>query len=591
MTIFDFLIKNTHFFRHVIGWKKGGRLYHLNLEEYVEQIEKHVALLKSMGVKKGSRVGIICKTRYEWHLFDMALLASGAIGVPLYPNTNPTDIKELQKVCKLELLILENASQTDLFDSDSFEKCKFLAIDEGHFDHSFNIVFYKDALNNLKAQPTERLEDLCSNINGPDVCNYLLTSGTTNMPKVSIITHEQLYYLLDNIRHLIEGKLAPGSRSLTHLPLAHVLGRCDSFLHLILPTQTVFCESIDSLIRDLEVIKPSFMITVPRLISKLRQKIILNIHSKGPLINQAFELAMVISEKYQEKIERGLSLTQWEKLIYNRIHNHTLKGVRDKISPNLKFIVSGGAPLNDDDYEFFSALGIPILQGYGLTETLGPVCLNFFGSIEKGTIGKPFKDVDIRLEVDGEIAIKAPFLLAGYLDENGEIHREHFQDDGYFRTGDIGELLPSGNLKITDRKKDLIVTSYGKNVSPLKIEGKMMTSERIEHFMAVGEGKPFISGLVAIKKEAFYDLIDSGAIDNNSSLQDLTNNTQVIEILKNEIEKINEELSDFEKVKRFRIIPIDLTGEADFLTPSLKIKRDRIYNKYIDLIDSMYQNS
>lgn len=590
MTIFDFLLKNTHFFRHVIGWKKNGRLYHLNLEEYIEQIEKHILLLQQLEVSKNSKVGIICSTRIEWHLFDMATLALGATGVPLYPNTSRSDLREIQKICHMDVIVIENGYQADLFDDLIFKTTKLLAIEEGAPKANKHIFQYHDLLTVIADQSPPKMEDLVKEIKGEDICNYLLTSGTTDTPKVNIIKHENLYYLLENIRHLIQGKLSPGSRSLTNLPLAHVLGRCDSLLHLILPTQTVFGESIESLISDLEVIKPAFLITVPRLISKMREKITLNINSKGPIVAHTFEIAMSISETYQNKLANGDSLAQWERLLYLNVQKGVLKRIRDQISPNLRFIVTGGAPLHSEDYDFFSALGVPVLQGYGLTESLGPVCLNFFGNVEKGTVGRPFRDVNIKLDVDGEILIRAPFLFSGYLDQKGEVLRDSFEDEGYFRTGDIGELLPSGNLKITDRKKDIIVTAYGKNVSPLKIENKMVSSPRINHFMALGEGKPFVSGLISIKKESFIDLIDSGEIDSSIDAQELSTNPQVIEILNTEVKRLNEELSDFEKVKKFRVIPLDITGEADFLTPSLKIKRDRIYNKYKPLIDSMYQN-
>lgn len=588
MSIFDFLFSNKHFFRFVFGWKKNGRLNHLNLEEYIETIERHIALLQSLMIKKGDKVGIICETRQEWHFLDMALLAIGAIGIPIYPSFTKKEIDEIHSVCNIDLLIIENPYALKSIDSNFLKQIKVLFIEEGSIDLNINASFYKELLDQAIQSELPSLKELSDNIHEDDICNYLLTSGTTSRPKVSIITHGNLYHLLDNIKFLMKDRLAPGSRSLTHLPLSHVLGRCDSLLHFILPVEVIIGESINSLVSDLQLVKPSYFITVPRVVTKIRERVINNVLSCGRIIGTGFSWAIEYSMKFHRKLDRGEVPSNWDKQTYYFIQSDILKKVRDQISPNLKFIVSGGAPLNNDDYDFFRALGIPIIQGYGLTETLGPVTFNFFGKAERGSVGQPFKDINILIAEDNEILIKGPSIFKGYLNDDGSLDRSAFNEEQFFMTGDIGELLPSGNLKITDRKKDLIVTSYGKNISPLKVEAAMTSSPYIDFFMTVGEGRSYITGLVGISKEAFTEQIYERPELDNGDFESFSRDPQILDIIEKEIKKINEELSDFERVKKFKILPFDLRYEQDFITPSLKIKRGQIYNKFLDLIDTMY---
>lgn len=590
MNLFDFIFKNNHFFRFVFGWKRNGRLYHLNLEEYIEEIERHIAILKKLGVSKGDRIGFISNTRAEWHFLDMASLALGAIGVPIYPSFTKNELREIQKYCNISIFILENSTVAEGIEKDILANRKILIIEEGKKIKLQNVFQYDDLLDNIKEEygALPSLKELSQNIQEEDICNYLLTSGTTSAPKVSVITHKSLYYLLDNIRHLMRDQLAPGSKSLVHLPLSHVLGRCDSLLHLVLPVENIIGESINSMISDLQLVKPTYFITVPRIIRKIRERVIDNIENKGGLSEKAFNYALSISSHFLDKTQRGNSPSNLERQTFYFVQNNIMKEIREQISPNLKFIVSGGAPLKEDDYRFFQCLGIPIIQGYGLTETLGPVTFNSLGKIEKGSVGQPFKDIHIIIAEDGEILIKGPSIFTGYLQEDGNINRSDFTEEGFFKTGDIGELLASGNLKITDRKKDLIVTSYGKNISPLKVEAAMTKSPFIDFFMTIGEGRNYISGLVGINKDSFSELINQNPKYSTEDLEGFSQKPEVIEIINTEIKRINEELSDFEKVKKFKILPIDLRYEEDFITPSLKIKRNQVYNKFLPLINAMY---
>ncbi len=592
MNIFEFIFKNHHFFRFVFGWKKNGRLFHLNLEEYIEYIEKHIAALKHMGVKKGDRVGICCNTRAEWHFFDMALLATGAIGVPIYPSFTQKELLGIHDICDLNFLIFESCSQLKDITPENLKQLsqiKFLIIEEGHITCDQEVFLYDDIMDQVRNEELPRLQDVCKEIQDDDICNYLLTSGTTSLPKVSVINHKNLYFLLDNIKHLMYGRLAPGSRSLIHLPLSHVLGRCDSLLHLVLPIENIIGESVNSLVSDLQLIKPTYFITVPRVITKIKEKILENVENSGGLIARTFHWATQLSQSFFRKVDNEQVPSNFEKQTFYLVQNKILKNVREQISPHLDFIVSGGAPLQSEDFDFFRCLGIPIIQGYGLTETLGPITFNFLGKSEKGSVGRPFRDVKIIIAEDGEILSQSPFCFQGYLLGDGTIDRSSFTEDGFFKTGDIGELLPSGNLKITDRKKDLIVTSYGKNVSPLKIEAMMTSSPYIDFFMTIGEQRNFITGLVGVSKDGFADIINDYPELSTAGPEEFAKNPEVAEIIKNEILRVNQELSDFEQVKKFRILPIDLRYEQDFITPSLKIKRNRIYNKFLPLVDAMYQ--
>lgn len=585
MTIFKNFFQSKSSFFPVIGFRKNGRINHLNKEEYREEIERHISILKKLGIGEGDRVAIIAETSLAWHLFDISTMLSRAITVPIYTSFSSNDLKGIVKISSPSLFILESCKlykkYKDCFDTNT----KVICLDENSQLSDKEAYLYDDLLSNIRDEDEVSLEKYIKSLKPELPCSYLVTSGTTGDPKIAEFTLSAFQSLFENIEVAIKGRLSQGSRSITSLPLAHVLGRCDSYLHFALPVQTVFGGGLDTFISDLALVKPSYMVTVPRVITKMRERIVKSIQKEGFLAEALFQQGIETSKEYYEEIRKGKFPSNLLTKKFQIFQKTILKSVRDKVSPNIEFFVAGGAPLSEEDFNFFRSIGIPILEGYGLTETLGPICLNSLEDPMVGCVGIPFKDVKILIGEDGEILINSPFMLKRYINSPGN---DGIDGNGYFHSGDIGEITNSGRLKITDRKKDIIVNSYGKNIYPLKIESYLSGSQRIEHSLVIGDGKPYLTALIFTSKDKFGDLIDSGLIDASISSELLTRDPNVLNIIEEELNVLNRGLAKHERVQKFTLIPLKLEATDSFITPSLKLKRDHIYNKFHNEIERMY---
>lgn len=587
MNFFQTFFKTPTHFRPVVGFRRNGRLYHYNDEEYREEIIKHISLLKKLGFRKGDKVAIMAETSIEWHLFDVAITLSGGIVIPIYTTFSTRDLKFIFEVSNPDIIIFEGNHLKNSHETILRDNIKVLILNEDdRVKEGCCSLNYQNLLDQIDHQEEEiDLLKLSKNLEPEGICSYLVTSGTTGTPKVAAFKFSALDSVLRNVQFAMRGRIKQGSRSLTSLPLAHVLGRCDSYLHFVLPVNTIFGESIETFVTDIQMIKPSYMVTVPRILTKIRERVLRAIENDGKLTSALFHLAFDTTSNYFEKINSGSFPSRYETKAFTFFQKGILKKIRDKISPDLDFLVTGGAPLLEEDFIFFRNIGIPVLEGYGLTETLGPICMNPIENPQNGNVGYPFKDVQIKIDLDGEILIKCPFLLSSYL---GSDQPNSIDSDGFLKTGDIGDITEEGRLKITDRKKDIIVNSYGKNIYPLKIESLFTTSPIIDNILVTGEGRPYLTALLFTSRERFGDLIDEGVLDPTVSLDQLIQVPEVRAKIEVEVNRLNEELASHERIKKFAIIPLNLESSESFITPSLKLKRDHIYNKFQREIDNLY---
>lgn len=588
MNFFQNFFRSPTHFRPVVGYRRNGRLFHLNDEEYREQIIKHISLLKSLGFQKGTKVALMAETSIEWHLFDVAITLCGGILIPIYTTFSSRDLKVVLDASKPEIIILQGCHLLNTHKEILDANIKIITLTEDAKVSCKKSNYDYQTLCDEIIEANEKIDlsKLASERNNDEYCSFLVTSGTTGDPKIAAFTFGALNSVLENVQYSMRGRLKSGSRSITTLPLAHVLGRCDSLLHFVLPTQTVFGESIDTFITDLQLIKPSFMVTVPRILTKIRKRTLKAIQKEGALTEAFIQLALNTTSSFFEKVESGAEPSRLETKAFQYFQKTVLKSIRDKISPDLQFLVTGGAPLPYEDFHFFRNIGIPILEGYGLTETLGPICMNPLEDPQSGNVGLAYKDVEIHIDTDGEILIRCPYLLKEYL---GKPKDESFTEDGFLRTGDIGDVTTLGRLKITDRKKDIIVNSYGKNIYPLKIESLFSTSTLIDNVLVTGEGKPYLTALIFTSRDHFGDLIDNGILDPSCGPEQLITVPEVQEMIKAEVERLNEELANHEQVKKYSLIPLKIDASDSFITPSLKLKREHIYNKFHQEIENLYR--
>ncbi len=581
---------DSHPSQMAIGHNRKGRLFHYNFFDYGEELKCYISALKILGVAHGDRVAIMGSNSIEWHLTDLALMLIGAVSIPIYPNTIENEVSELIEKTDTKFFFCQDRQQFSHIKNISEQVEKVVLFEEELQTTAIpkNMLFLSDLLAQSKNVIHPSFDEIISYTTAEDTATIVYTSGTTDISKAVIFTQRAITSFLNNISIFMEGKINTSDRSISHLPLSHILGRCDSLLHLALPSHVFFGNGTNSFMSDLSLTKPSFFITVPRILEKIKERMENIIHSKGFAFRKLYEANKLISKNYQYKIAHGETPSTLEKQAYIYSQKYFFKPIKDQLSPNIRFIVSGGAPLSKNLFHFFQDLGITILEGYGLTETLGPTTFNPFESPVAGSVGIPLPNTKIRIDGDGEIQINTPSIFSQYL--SGTYDDAEFTKDGYFKTGDIGYLDDNNYLYITDRKKDLIITSGGKNVAPQKIEVLMCDKPHISHFMVVGDKKKYLSGLVGIQKSDFKELFETGLLKSHLSVEELSGRPGIHDLIQMEIDEVNKKLPQFEQIRHFRILPIDLTDNRQFTTASGKIKKTRLFNKFSGLIDSMYQN-
>ncbi|MEC7274954.1 MAG: AMP-binding protein [Bdellovibrionota bacterium] len=556
MTIFDFLDAKKDSTTPLVSWINRGQLEHLNQAEYKEYICKTVSILKRNGLKKGDRICLMATTSLEWHLFDMAIMAIGASTVPIFPTISHHDLLESFKLLKPTAIVTNLDLETDIKRIDC-------------------------SLENIRNEESNfQLSEITKSLTGSDLACVLMTSGTTGKPKVMEFRHEQLYIMLASIRSRMNSKITSNSKSHTALPLSHVLGRCDSLLHLVLNTTTQYGTGLENLKDDLKITRPHYFITIPYILSKMVNSMKKEVEQANPLKKHLFQLLINSSKSFLRDENPG----HYHTMIFLRAQKFFKDILKKQGLGNLKFIVVGGGRVNKDDFNFFEAIGINVLQGYGLTETLGPLTVSDFNDHHYESVGLPFKNVEIAFAEDGEILVKSPYLFDGYLNNN----QSHFTSDGFYKSGDIGELNEKSQLKITDRKKDIVITAQGVHLSPQKIESLFQGCNFIEKIVVLGDHHPYLCALVSTHKTRLSELIDLGIVSPNITAKEIPHDKAVIKAIQKEIDEINKILSEPEKIKEFIILPIRLEPEGDFMTPSLKIKRTLLYNKFKKEIDAMY---
>jgi long-chain acyl-CoA synthetase len=585
-------------YKNAIGWIENGDLKFLTNEDYLLIVRKKFHGLIELGLEVQDRVAILGHTSKEWHFFDMATLCARAIVTPIYPTYMAHEVEYILNHSETKILIVENEMQfKKLLDvqsklthlkavvaiKDISEEMLRKLKPEISFSSYSNFLEKGEA--SLKNSP-RLLEGSVESSLGSDLFSILYTSGTTGDPKGAVVTQKAVCSMLGNVVLSLKTNITPSDRILTFLPLSHVLGRCDSILNLVFDFETVYAESLDKVVDNLAIAKPTILIAVPRIFEKVYSKVLENIAQESIVKKSIFEWALHVSEIYYKKIENDVSPTPYEIIQKNLAYKLVFEKIYNRFGGRIRFLISGGAPLAPEICKFLQNANLTILEGYGLTETIAPCVLNPPTRQVAGTIGVPLGDVQIKFADDGEIMLKTDALFSYYY-KNDEATKEAFKD-GWFVTGDIGELTPDGYVKITDRKKDIIITSAGKNVAPQKIENALKLQKHISNAMVVGDKRKFLTAVISIDREAFLLELDSLNISSKPNYEELATNPLVYEIIEAEIKTTNGELASYESIKGFIIAPSDFSIENGHMTPSLKLKKKIILKTYEREIDALY---
>ncbi len=554
--------------------KIGGQWVALSTQEYCNQIDIISNALIELGVQPDDKIAIVTEiNRVEWHILDMAMLQIGAVSVPLYATLSLKDYEFILNHSDSKLCFVSNK---DLFDKvQSVQKntqvSSIFSFDNTVCDLNWAFLLASGKKSNQQLQ----VEEKKSKITAKDLATIIYTSGTTGVPKGVMITHEELLYTATICKELLNLD-APYQPVLSYLPISHVFERLVMYYYHYIGFQVYFAESLEKLIDNLQEVKPVFVPIVPRLVEKIFDKILAKGNELSGLKKRLFFWAVRLAESTELDGKKGLKHKIADQLIFSKW--------RAIFGGNVKFLVSGSAPLQERLIKIFTAAGLPIYEGYGMTESSGVISLNGYKKRESRlkTVGKAIPGLEVKIAADGEILLKSTNIFKGYY--KNDLKTAEDIKDGFFHTGDIGEICKDGFLKITDRKKEIFKTSGGKYIAPAIIENKMKQSSFIEQIMVIGEGYKMPAALIQIN----YDFVKNWAESHDHTITDVTTDVKLIAAIQKEIDLHNDNLGKWERIKKFEITPDEWTIEAGHLTPTLKPKRKVIKEKYKALFDKIY---
>lgn len=561
-------------------------------EEFIAEVMAVAKGLIANGVEHGDRVALLSETRYEWTVMDFAIWAAGAVTVPIYGSSSASQIQWIIEDSGTVFAITETREHTELMrflelDSDGKPRLK------GSPTRLRRILeFNSSALDTLAFEGRDVSDDAVweriHSTKSSDLASLVYTSGTTGRPKGCRLTHANW---LGEARSLLTHNIArtiarPGMRYITFLPLAHVFARAISLAMAIGGAQQSHWSDFSTISIEFQRAQPNMILGVPRVFEKVRNGVQAQAKSKGPLGALLFSRAEATAIQYSKALdEEGPSrVLKWRRALYDRL---IYRKVRAAMGGAVQYGISGGSAMNPELLHFFRGIGTTVYEGYGLTESTAAFCVNYDDNII-GTVGRPSGGCSARISDDGEVCLKGPIIFDGYWN-NEEATKECFDDDGYFHTGDLGEILDSGHLKITGRKKELLVTAGGKNVSPGPLEDRMRTHPLISQVMLVGDGQPFIGCLVTLDEVALEKWKRDHGVNDNVSNRELHANPVLRAEIQDAINDANSTVSHAEAVKKFHILDRDFTEEEGELTATLKVKRHVVMQHFARDIANLYQ--
>lgn len=556
--------------------------------EVRESLIKLTNGLRKLGLKPGERVCILSKTRYEWTLADLAILAAGGIVVPIY-DSNITEQVEF---------ILEHAQASIIFVEDAYQLAKVQSVQK-NLPHLKQIIVFDEIPAKSRKAGLYSFEEILlvaaedgdsvyleaiKGLKLSDEASYVYTSGTTGNPKGAVLTHGNF---IAELKAGVECfQFQPHFESLIFLPLSHILARVVQFFQIYGGFIQCYAESIDRILDNIATVRPHFMASVPRIFEKIHSRTLQGVQSASPTRQKIFEWAMGVGRERSRLLLNGQNVPLALGLQYKLAHKLVFSKLHQKLGGRIEFFISGGAPLSSDISQFFHVFGFMILEGYGLTETTAAISVNRLDSMKIGSVGKPIANTTFKIANDGEILVKGDVVFNGYY-KDPVATAEAIDADGWFHTGDIGEFDKEGFLKITDRKKDIIVTAAGKNVAPQNIENLMKTDPVISQFVVHGDKRKFLSALVTLEEGEIIKFAKQEKI-NFDKYEDLVRNDKVYQFVRQRIDEKNKHLAQYETIKRFAILPREFSVETGELTPSLKVKRKVVSQKYSDILDGFY---
>ena len=567
---------------HYFHFSPGGQRV-LSTGAFFERTAHLASGLEKLGIGRGDRVMLLSDNRPEWHMADLAVVDLGAVDTPVYGTLNPAQVAYQAKDSGAKAAIVENADQMAKFleVKDQCPDLEYLIQIEG--PTAAGVLAMDEVVDSAAGGDAGDLFwQRAEKVKAEDVLTLIYTSGTTGNPKGVTLTHDNL---VSNV--LASAHRATIDRSdlcLEFLPLCHVFERMLGYLYMNGAVNKAYCSVYH--IGDLvSLIKPTVFAGVPRFYEKVYDKIMDKVNHAPPVRRALFNWAVGKGRDAYPKVLAGETPGG---LGYGLADKLVLSKVREGLGGRVRYCISGGAPLPSFVNEFFHSIGVHILEGYGLTETSPVIAVN--GIKPKmtriGTVGKAIREVEVKIADDGELCVKGPNVMTGYWNLP-EKTAEVFDEDGFFLTGDIAEIDADGFIKITDRKKDLIVTAGGKNVAPQPIENELKRSPLIDNVVLIGDRRPYIIALISPNQEALESWAAAKGVE-YKSIEELTNHPELVAGYAKMIADTNADLARYEQIKKHVVLPLMLSIEGGHLTPTLKVKRRVVEKDYTELVESLY---
>jgi long-chain acyl-CoA synthetase len=565
--------------------KVGGSYQPVSTAELVDRVRRLAKALAGLGVLRGDRVALMAENGPHWPAVDFATLCAGGVLVPIYPTLLPEQAAYIAHDCGAKVVFAETTAHLEglLSHAGELPDVKQFVLIRGTSDD--RRVLTLDQVLERGADPdVAQFEATARAARPDDLATFIYTSGTTGQPKGVMLTHGNLASNLE--AGLTVLPFQDSYEALSFLPLSHSFERIVDYVYFLKACPIAYAESVATVPKNMLEVRPQIFVSVPRVYEKVLAKVQENVAASSPIRQRIFAWAVEVGREamaWRLKLDRPPGLLGWklglaDKLVFAKI--------RERLGGRFIFAVSGGAPLARDVAEFFWGAGIPIYEGYGLTETSPIISANGSTGVKLGTVGRVIPGVEVKIAADGEILARGPNIMKGYWNLPKET-AEAIDSEGWFHTGDIGEVDGEGFLRITDRKKELIVNAYGKNIAPAPLENELKSSPFIAQAVVIGDRRKFLSALLVPE----FDHLKAWAAKNgvaSRDVGDLLRDPRVRDLYAAEVAKVNAHLPGFEKIVAWDLLPSEWTLETGELTPTQKVKRRVINQKYGEVIDRLY---
>ncbi|MBF0411113.1 MAG: long-chain fatty acid--CoA ligase [Desulfamplus sp.] len=554
--------------------------------KFYDQVKAVSKSLIALGVEKGDKLNIISYTCYKWVLTDMAVMSIGGVTVGIYQSNLPKDCGYIINHSDAVVVFAEDQTQlAKLMEiRDEIRAVRKVVLFNGEAHGNDWVISFEDFLKLGNDVADSEVEKRTSALRPQDDAGIVYTSGTTGVPKGAVLTHDNITFTAQSVFQSAP-QFKEGEEMFMFLPLAHIFARTCSYASIITGNCTTFARSINTLLEDFKLASPHWFVSVPRIFEKIHTKVISGVEAKGGVTEKIFRWACSVGTEvsnckiYKIPIPLSINIKYMiaRKLVFSKIH--------EALGGRVKWCISGAAPLNPEIARFFHAAGLLILEGIGMTEDTSFSHVNRIDNYDFGVVGPPGVGIDHKLADDGEVLIKGRNVMKEYY-KMAEATADTFTEDGWLKTGDIGDIDEHNVLKITGRKKELIITSGGKNVAPSSIEGLIATSKYINQVCVIGDKRNYLSAIVTLDEQNIKDYASDNKID-YSNYESLLKHEKIVNLINDEIKKKNKELPSFETIKKLTIAP-EFTIENKMMTPTFKIKKNVIMDNYKEEIQKMY---